>query len=302
MDVHKVRGIIYIVIALIGLALFIFNFPRGTRHFKVLERSGKIITIIFNIIAIALMIIGAWFSYQEFNYQPPKVDKVTKQLKRTIKDANRPNNAYNQKIKYTDYYRKSDSELLKHYSTKGKADLNALAGNSNETKSLLLHNVGRKITPGNSTTALITTTGAKINLLDGKERLLVFADDSKYSTDQIQLIADSYSDADTSNELSVVFIFPTLSGSDVAKLTDMIGDHPIVDRDSMPNKAVMDIKYYAIHEYSIKVLPSYLAIDRNGIISNAGVGSFFANKSELSDFISKSFGSSSDRLYREIVR
>ena len=70
----------------------------------------------------------------------------------------------------------------------------------------------------------------------------------------------------------------------------------------MPEKAVMDIRYYAVHEFSIKVLPSYLTIDGNSVISNAGVGSIFANTDELDDFLSKSFGSSSDKLYREIIR
>lgn len=300
MNKHIIFGILWIAVIIVGVGLFIFNF-KGTKHFKVLELSGKIITIIFNIIAFAMIFSGCYFSYQQFTYQPPKSDRVTKQLKQTIKDANRPSNAYNQKIKYTDYYQKSDAELLKHYSSKGKADLNALAGSSKETKSLLLHNVGRKITPGNSTTSLITTSGAKVNLLDGKERMLVFVDNSKYSINQIKLLTSGGDNSKVSN-IDLVFIFPTLNGSDITNLKDTLNNYPVVDRDSMPNKAVMDIKYYAIHEYSVKVLPSYLTIDRNGVISNAGVGSIFANSNELNDFISKSFGSSSDRLYREIIK
>lgn len=300
MSIHIIYGIVWIIMAFLGLAVFIFNL-KGTKHFKVLELSGKVITIIFNVIAIALMIAGCCFGYQQITYRPPKDDKVTKQLKQTIKDANKPNNAYTQKIKYTDYYQKSDSELLKHYSTKGKADLEALAGKSKETKSLLLHNVGRKITPGNSTTSLITTTGAKINLLDGVDRILVFADNSKYSINQIRLLTDK-SDVSRLNNIDVVFIFPTLNGSEVSKMSGVLGEYPVVDHDSMPEKAVMDIRYYAVHEFSIKVLPSYLTIDGNSVISNAGVGSIFANTDELDDFLSKSFGSSSDKLYREIIR
>lgn len=300
MSIHIIYGIVWIIMAFLGLAVFIFNL-KGTKHFKVLELSGKVITIIFNVVAIALMIAGCYFGYQQITYRPPKDDKVTKQLKQTIKDANKPNNAYTQKIKYTDYYQKSDSELLKHYSTKGKADLEALAGKSKETKSLLLHNVGRKITPGNSTTSLITTTGAKINLLDGVDRILVFADNSKYSINQIRLLTDK-SDVSRLNNIDVVFIFPTLNGSEVSKMSGVLGEYPVVDHDSMPEKAVMDIRYYAVHEFSIKVLPSYLTIDGNSVISNAGVGSIFANTDELDDFLSKSFGSSSDKLYREIIR
>lgn len=304
MDIHKVQGTIYLFIAILGLAIFIYNL-RGTLRFKILTKDSKIVTIIINIIAIAMMLIGGWFAYQQYTYQPPKTDKVTKELQQTIKDANRPDNSYVQRIKYTDYYRKSDAELLNHYSAKGKASIDALAGSSKQTKSLLLHNVGRKITPGNSTTSLITTTGAKINLLDKQNRLLVFVDNSQYSISQIKLLINASSNDELSAQMKnidIVFIFPTLSGSAVSKLSDTLGDYPVVDRDSMPNKAVMDIRYYTIHEYSIKVLPSYLAIDQNGIISNAGVGSIFNNNSELKVFLSKSFGTSSDKLYREIIK
>lgn len=304
MDIHKIQGTIYLFIAILGLAIFIYNL-RGTLRFKILTKNSKIVTIIINIVAIVMMLIGGWFSYQQYTYQPPKSDHVTKELQQTIKDANRPDTSYVQKIKYTDYYQKSDAELFSHYSAKGKASLNALAGNSKQTKSLLLHNVGRKITPGNSTTSLITTTGAKVNLLDRQNRMLVFVDNSQYSINQIKLIINASSNSTVSEQLKnvdIVFIFPTLSGSEVNKLADTLGDYPVVDRDSMPNKAVMDIKYYTIHEYSVKVLPSYLTINNNSIISNAGVGSIFNNNSELKTFLSKSFGASSDRLYREIIK
>ena len=86
-----------------------------------------------------------------------------------------------------DYLEADTSKLESNYSEKGKTDINSLVGKSDKSKELILRNVGRKITAGDNTTSLLSISGERVNLLDGKNRVLVFLDTSDYSIKQLSL-------------------------------------------------------------------------------------------------------------------
>ena len=68
-------------------------------------------------------------------------------------------------------------------------------------------------------------------------------------------------------------------------------------RNSGPN---VDVKHIAVDEFGISNLPSYVAIDNNNVISNAGVGSILSDQTTVSNWMNKAFFSE-NKLYKEIA-
>lgn len=307
---YKVQGLIWGAISVVFLIILFTFLRRPLRHWKTLKPGSKSITAILTIIDMTLILTGAVFCYRNLTYQPPRPTKITKSLQKTMKQERAMDaNKYTQKITMKQYENDTEQQLYNMYTAKGKADIDSYASDSPKTKSLILRNVGRVIKPGgDSTTKLETISGAKINLCDGKNRLLIFCDGSKYSLQELKILNDYNQNADDSSEskINYVIIFPTLSGTDINNLfendSDDIGDKSnlnIVSTDSMPDNTQMNIKYITMNEYQIKDVPSVIAIDKNGVICNAGVGSTFTTQAQLKTFLQHSFNASSS-LYREI--
>lgn len=298
---NLIKGIIYIAIVLLSIIIFIFNF-KGLRHFKDLYASGKIIALVLGILSSVFAISFSIFAFKTFTYQSPRSDQMTAELKKSMAYDKQQAN-YTQNITDQDYYNASESKLYSYYTKKGQADIDSYSNNSDKTKTLLLRNVGKKL----KSQILYTTSGKQINLNDGKDRVLIFADDSQYSINQLSLFM-SYNQDSTYSKINYVVIFPVTNGTDIQTLfanNSSIGNKDninVVDSDSMQegkeNNGLI-LKELAIQQFKIQNLPSYISIDKRGIISNAGVGTIFTNKSELQTYLSRSFGNNV-RLYTEI--
>lgn len=283
-------------IMIIGVVLFLYNF-KGLKNFFQLYRFGQIITYLITIVSATMIISGALYTYKNLTYQAPKVDDLTTELKNNL-NSDKKRKTYKQKITNNQYQKLSDDDLYNKYNKKGQADLESYAVNSPKTKSLMLHNIGKKIT----SQKLIDINGASINLRDGKNRVIMFVDDSQYSINQIQLFKKYISSNTNANSnLSVVLIFPTVSGLDVDQfITDNAltsSNISLVTTESMDNN--LNLKSFAVNKFNLQNLPSYISIDNDSYVSNAGVGSIFNTTSELQTYLSRSFGSNI-RLYTEI--
>ena len=295
--------IVAVIISLLGLVAFLYNL-KGLSKFKYLTGGSKTITFTIAVISIAMMGLGGYYAYSIGTYHKPADDQLTKELKRSVKETKANPSDYKQAISSEDYINKKPDDLYKKYTKKGQADVNAYAGDSERTKNLILHNVGRKISAGENTTALITDSGARINLMDGKERVLVFADDSRYSIEQLTLLAD-YQTAHPDSKIKYVLIFPTINGTSVQKLFEEhseIGSPDsldVVTTDSMPENTQLNIKYWTTNEFKVEALPSFISIDSHGITSNAAVGKNFTDKRGFGTYLSRSFSDKS-HLYNEI--
>lgn len=298
---NLIKGIIYIAIVLLSIIIFIFNF-KGLRHFKDLYASGKIIALVLGILSSVFAISFSIFAFKTFTYQSPRSDQMTSELKKSMAYDKQQAN-YTQNITDQDYYSASESKLYSYYTKKGQADIDSYSNNSDKTKTLLLRNVGKKL----KSQILYTTSGKQINLNDGKDRVLIFADDSQYSINQLSLFM-SYNQDSTYSKINYVVIFPVTNGTDIQTLfanNSSIGNKDninVVDSDSMQEGKANNgliLKELAIQQFKIQNLPSYISIDKRGIISNAGVGTIFTSKSELQTYLSRSFGNNV-RLYTEI--
>lgn len=283
-------------IMIIGAVLFLYNF-KGLKNYFQLYRFGQVITYLITIVSATMIVSGALYTYKNLTYQAPKVDALTTELKNNL-SSDKKRKTYKQKITNNQYQKLSDDDLYNKYTKKGKADLESYAVNSPKTKSLMLHNIGKKIT----SQKLIDINGASINLRDGKNRVIMFVDDSQYSINQIQLFTKYISSNTNANSnLSVVLVFPTVSGLDVDQfITDNAlssSNISLVTTESMDNN--LNLKNFAVNQFNVQNLPSYISIDNDSYVSNAGVGSIFNTTSELQTYLSRSFGSNI-RLYTEI--
>ena len=300
MDKHILYGILFTVIAVIGLALFIFTFFNALRYFKSLLPGSKFLAFLLSIISLAAIGSGSVFAFQNFTWTKPAETQISKDLKASMSSAQKDSKKYNQKVSMKDYLEADTSKLESNYSEKGKTDINSLVGKSDKSKELILRNVGRKITAGDNTTSLLSISGERVNLLDGKNRVLVFLDTSDYSIKQLSLLKEQKSNVE------LVIIFPTASGSDIEKMfstnATKIGEmskNIIVDNDSMSPNSNSSLTFLATGEYKVSVMPSYVFIDSSSVVSLAGSGSVFSSSSETKTFLDKAFSDKS-KLYDEI--
>ena len=110
------------------------------------------------------------------------------------------------------------------------------------------------------------------------------------------------------SKIEYTIIFPTLDGSKVAAFFSSYGseiggidENSVVTIDSQPNSVNQSIYGIATQEYSVTDLPSYLAIDSNGVISLAGVGSLVDSDEKLNSWLESAFNSK-NKLYNEIKK
>ena len=303
MKQNEIFGILFVIVVIFGLVLFIFDIKNGLLKFGKLTGGSKALSLGLLLVSIVAMGAGGYFAYQNFTWTAPPENQIAKDLKDSIKSAKENNKEYKQKISLEKYLDADLSELENSWSDKGKAELETVSQGSSKTKELILRTVGRKISAGENTTSLLAISGERVNLLDGKNRMLVFLDTSEYSVKQLKLLK-SYSNKE--NPVEVVLIFPTATGSDVKKMFEdnsgsigSIDDSIIVDNDSMSPNSNSSLKFLATGEYKVSVMPSYVLIDKNSVVSLAGTGSIFNSVDELSNFYSKAF-TEKDKLYQSI--
>lgn len=299
-------GILLIVVAVIGLAILIFTAIKGLSRFGDLSGGSKTITILLTIISLVMMISGGFFSWKSFTAKPKIEDELTENLRDTIKENKKEKKEYTQKISLAEYIDGEESNLYNFYSEKGKADIDAYSNGSDKAKSLLLRNVGKKITVGDNTTSLDLISGKKYSLVDGKDRIIIFADTSEYS---IKLLSEfkKYNTQNSDKPVEYVVVFPVSDGTEVEEMfsanTDKIGAMDkinVVTNDSMGGGGQMNLKFVAMQEYSVKDIPSYVSIDKYGIVSSAGVGTVIQDDESMRSFLDKSFNTK-NKLYDEIV-
>lgn len=291
-----IYALIAFVVVILGFILFLYNL-KGLKQYFHLYKISQVITFTLTVLSLTMIIAGGYYVYKNITYQAPRVDSLTKELKYNL-NVEKKRNTYKQTISNEKYHNLSTDDLYKKYTTKGKADIESYSINSPKTKSLMLHNIGKKIT----SKKLIDINGASINLRDGKNRVILFVDDSQYSINQIQLFTKYISSNTSANKnLSIVLVFPTISGLDVDQfITDnslSSSNISLITTESMGNS--MSLKDFAVNTFNVENVPSYISVDNSSYISNAGVGSIFTTTSELQTYLSRSFGSNV-RLYTEI--
>ena len=303
---HTTYGIVFGVLAVIFFIAFLFNF-KAISNFSVLNTGSKVLAILIAIITLGFTFAFSWFSYQNFTYKAPKVDKLTKQLQTQIDDVKKTTKKYVQKISSQDYFNLSSEELYKFYSKAGQSDIDNLAKQSELTKDLFLRNVGRKFTAGDIfTTKFKATNGKEIDMLDKKPKVIAFVDGTEYSAKVLGLMRKHIE----KNKLDVqlVMFFPVTSGTDIdtffTKYRDQVGSQDqatIVSSDSISNMSNLNVKYITTKEYQVKNLPSYIAIDNQSVISNAGVGSLLNTDEDVAAWFNKAFVSDM-KYYDRIVK
>lgn len=301
-----IYGVLFLIIAIILLIIFIIN-NKTYKNFDKLSGLSKIIALIVSIATIGLTITFSVFSIQNFTYRQPKVDENTKQLQKQISEVKQTTKKYIQKISSRDYLSGSIDDLYKSYSKDGQKDIDNLSKESTLTKDLFLRNVGRKFTNGGLFTIKFkATNGQDINFLDGKNRVILFIDNTEYSANVVKTMRDYIQS--TKSDVQLVLFFPTNSGTEIdqffADNNDKMGsedDSIIISQDSLQNMPNLTVKYIAVQEYQLKNLPSYIAIDSNSVISNAGVGTLVNNSETAESWFNKSFISES-KYYDRIVK
>lgn len=262
------------------------------------------------IVSLVVAFAGGWFSYTNFSYKPPQQTESTKQLEDQIKKSTTEEKEYAQLISTDDYYNATIKELLAAYSKEGVSSIDNYSQGSEKSKAFILRNVGRtyKTQEGLFTTQLKTVSGEVIKLdKDKKGRVLIFADDTEYSANILKTFRKYNLDHEGS-KIEYTIIFPTLDGSKVdaffttyGSAIGSINENSVVTIDSQPNSVNQSIYGIATQEYSVTDLPSYLAIDSNGVISLAGVGSLVDSDEKLNSWLESAFNSK-NKLYNEIKK
>ena len=174
----------------------------------------------------------------------------------------------------------------------------------------MLRTVGRnlKSQEGLFTTQLKTLSGEILKLDDGKDHILFFADDSEYSATVLALLHDRAKSSDQDKKLNYTIVFPTLDGTKIDQFfkanSSRIGtieENSVVSIDSQPNQANLSIYSIATQEYHVTDLPSYVAIDKTGVVSLAGVGTIIDSEQKLTDWLNSAFYTK-NKLYNEIEK
>ena len=158
------------------------------------------------------------------------------------------------------------------------------------------------------TTQLKTLSGEILKLDDGKDHILFFADDSEYSATVLALLHDKAKSSDADKKLNYTIVFPTLDGTKIDQFfkanSSRIGtieENSVVSIDSQPNQANLSIYSIATQEYHVTDLPSYVAIDKTGVVSLAGVGTIIDSEQKLTDWLNSAFYTK-NKLYNEIEK
>lgn len=309
-------GILNTVVAFgsLGLLIFVIKSLKGVDGgFGNLNFVSKLLAIFLTIASLTGIIAGGWFAVKSFTYKPAEKTEATEQLQAQIDKSKDTDKKYVQLIETGDYHTAGLSSLLDTYSDSGKTTIQNLSGGSEKTKAFILRTVGRnlKSNEGLFTTQLKTLSGDVLKLDDGKDHLLIFADDSEYSTTVLSLLYEkSTKNAadDPSKKLNYTIIFPTLDGTKIDQFfkansskIGTIGENSVVSIDSQPNQVNQSIYGIATQEYHVTDLPSYVAIDKTGVVSLAGVGTIIENSQKLNDWLNTAFYAK-NKLYNEIER
>ena len=307
-----ILGVVFAVVALAGLGflIFVLRSLKTAGGFGNLNGPSKVLAVILSVISLTAIFAGSWFSVKNFTYRPPQATESTKELQSQIKKSNNGVKRYTQLIKTEDYYTASLDELEKTYSKDRRSAVENYSQVTEKSRSFILRNVGRsfKNQEGLFTTELKTVSGEIVKLdKDKNGRVLVFADDSEYSANILSLLY-KYNQNHQDKPVAYTIIFPTLDGTKVdaffAAHNGEIGsmdENSVVTIDSQPNTANQSIYGIATQEYSVTDLPSYVAIDKDGVISLAGVGSLVDSDDKLETWLNSAL-TSKNKLYNEIQR
>lgn len=297
--------LIFYILLFVGGLVLIFLSLFGWMRFNKLKIGSQIGAILMTLLGVMLVVSGAVFAYRNiFIQEEVSADEVRETLESFVENINQGYESYEPYLTIAEYNTAPIDDLYAMYSPKGQSDIEAIVDGSNKSLELLLRNVGRKVEPGVTTTSLNTLSGSRIDLLDGQQRLLVFLTDSRYSVEQARLLTEY--DENNPDGVEIVFIYPTITGSQVANLysnNSDIGDtftQNVVTRDSQLDDSATNLQVFALDELSITDVPAYIAIDENGITSLAAVGSAFKDIEELEQFFTSAFYTS-EPLYGQIV-
>ena len=234
----------------------------------------------------------------------------TEQLQAQIDKSKDGDKKYVQLIETSDYHTAGLGDLFNSYSKLGQTTIDSLSGGSEKTKAFLLRTVGRnlKSQEGLFTTQLKTLSGEILKLDDGKDHILFFADDSEYSATVLGLLHERAKSSDQDKKLNYTIVFPTLDGTKIDQFfkanSSRIGtieENSVVSIDSQPNQANLSIYSIATQEYHVTDLPSYVAIDKTGVVSLAGVGTIIDSEQKLTDWLNSAFYTK-NKLYNEIEK
>ena len=296
-------GSLCTVVALgsLGLLIFVIKSLRGVDGgFGNLNFVSKLLAILLTIASLIGIATGGWFAFTNFTYQlQAQIDKS--------KDGDKK---YVQLIETSDYHTAGLGDLFNSYSKLGQTTIDSLSGGSEKTKAFLLRTVGRnlKSQEGLFTTQLKTLSGEILKLDDGKDHILFFADDSEYSATVLALLHDKAKSSDADKKLNYTIVFPTLDGTKIDQFfkanSSRIGtieENSVVSIDSQPNQANLSIYSIATQEYHVTDLPSYVAIDKTGVVSLAGVGTIIDSEQKLTDWLNSAFYTK-NKLYNEIEK
>ena len=294
-----------------GLLIFVIKSLRAVDGgFGNLNLASKLLAIVLTIASLIGMATGGWFAFTNFTYKPAEKTEATEQLQAQIDKSKDGDKKYVQLIETSDYHTAGLGDLFNSYSKLGQTTIESLSGGSEKTKAFILRTVGRnlKSQEGLFTTQLKTLSGEILKLDDGKDHLLFFADDSEYSATVLGLLHERAKSSDGEKKLNYTIIFPTLDGTKIDQFfkanSSKIGtieENSVVSIDSQPNQANLSIYSIATQEYHVTDLPSYVAIDKTGVVSLAGVGTIIDSDQKLTDWLNSAFYTK-NKLYNEIER
>lgn len=306
-------GSLCTVVALgsLGLLIFVIKSLRGVDGgFGNLNFVSKLLAILLTIASLIGIATGGWFAFTNFTYRPAEKTESTEQLQAQIDKSKDGDKKYVQLIETSDYHTAGLGDLFNSYSKLGQTTIDSLSGGSEKTKAFLLRTVGRnlKSQEGLFTTQLKTLSGEILKLDDGKDHILFFADDSEYSATVLALLHDKAKSSDADKKLNYTIVFPTLDGTKIDQFfkanSSRIGtieENSVVSIDSQPNQANLSIYSIATQEYHVTDLPSYVAIDKTGVVSLAGVGTIIDSEQKLTDWLNSAFYTK-NKLYNEIEK
>lgn len=299
---HIIWGVLYTLILAIGLGIFFYNMS-SYRRFVDLTILGKFMSFILTVISVVMIVACGKFAFDNFTYSPPPRDDVMRELEEVVVTSNVSEEDYIQTISMEEYSDLNTEGLFSQYTPKGQADIRSIAKGSIFTMNLLLRNVGIDLKEDNGMTKkLQLLSGKEVDLLDGVDRLLVFADNSAFSANQLKLLR-LYNEK---TPIDYVVLFPTLSGTQVAEFfksnsndIGQLNNLQVVSKDSMRDTSNFSLLHLTQGEYKINNLPAYMFIDKYSVVSNAGVGTIFDDQKSLSAFLRHSM-TDGNKLYLEI--
>lgn len=298
-------GVIFAVLSLMSLGAFALNL-KAVKRFDLMNMASKAVAVLIAAATLGAAMAFALFSFNNFSYRAPKTDELTKQLQSQIEGVKKQKAKYVQKLTTQQLSQLSTEELYASYSKEGRKAIDNLAKDSTLTKDLFVRNVGVVYTAdGLMTRSLKATNGRTVDMMDGQNRIIIFADTTEYSANLISHMITHI--RESRQAIDVVLMFPISTGTEIDQFfatynTKLIGPdlYNIVSQDSLANMPNLNVKFLAVDEYHVQNLPSYLAVDGNAVISNAGVGSLVNSTDTARTWISKAF-SSEQRYYDQIV-